>query len=202
MSHVQKGCFGHGLCHNLGQLLSWLYHLQWIKKNDQYDKTIGGEGEIPCLSEVWRRLVEAIFLTVMLLYLSFEDIRKKTIPVIPMMAAGVVGVALHLYYGRLDIISVAAGIIPGVIAYIISILTDEKIGRGDAMLLIVTGIFLGFWDNLIIIYFALIFAAAGGVIAMAAFEKNRGHEMPFVPFLMMSFLLMMICNGGLPQNSV
>ena len=143
--------------------------------------------------------MEAVFMAGMLFYLSVEDVRKKTIPVIPMMIFGVAGVAFHLYYGRLNIIAVTSGLIPGVIAYIISVLTAEKIGRGDALLLMVTGIYMGFWGNVFMLWFALIFAAIGGLIAMAFFKKPKGYELPFVPFLLISFALITV-SGGMPQS--
>ncbi len=134
----------------------------------------------------------------MLLYLSFEDIRKKTIPVIPMMLWGIVGVCLHLYYGRLSATVMAAGLIPGAAAYILSLLSHEKIGKGDAVLLMVTGVYMGFWGNIFMLWIGLVLAAMGGVVAVTMFRKTRSYELPFVPFLFAAFLLMIAGNGGMP----
>ena len=142
--------------------------------------------------------MELICMAGMLIYMSYEDIRRKTIPVIPLMIWGIVGVAQHLIYGRLDAISMAAGLIPGILAYILSVLTHERIGKGDALLLLVTGIYMGFWGNVFMLWVALIMAAVGGVTAVAVFGKDRNSELPFVPFLSAAGMLLLMTNGGMP----
>ncbi len=142
--------------------------------------------------------MEALCMAGMFLYLSFEDIRKKTIPVIPMMFWGIAGVIMHLYYGRLELISMVSGMLPGLVAYILSIVSREKIGKGDAILLIVTGVYMGFWANIMMLWTGLIIAAIAGVMMLVFFKKSRGYELPFVPFLFAGFLLVMLSNGGMP----
>ena len=142
--------------------------------------------------------MEAICMTGMLLHMSIEDIKKKTVPVIPMMLWGIAGVILHLYFGRISYAGMASGLIPGACAYVLSIATHEKIGKGDALLLIVTGIYMGFWGNVFMLWIGMILAAFGGVVAMVMFDKNKNHELPFVPFLFAGFLIVMFCNGGMP----
>ncbi len=137
-------------------------------------------------------------MTGMFLYLSVEDIKRKTIPGIPIMGWGIFAIFLHLILGKNDIISMAVGMIPGVGAYVLSILTKEKIGKGDAVLLMVTGLYMGFWGNVFMLWLGLIFAAVGGIIAIAMFKRKRGDELPFVPFLFAGYLVIMVCNGVLP----
>ncbi len=142
--------------------------------------------------------MEALCMTGMLLHMSIEDIRKKTVPVIPMMIWGMVGVILHLCYGRIGYERMLSGLIPGIVAYVLSIATHEKIGKGDAVLLIITGIYMGFWGNLFMLWIGMIMAALAGVFAMVIFKKDRDRQMPFVPFLFAGFLITLLCNGGMP----
>ena len=142
--------------------------------------------------------MEIICMTGMFLYLSFEDIKKKTVPVIPIMIWGIAGVVMHLYYGRISPVSMVAGLIPGAAAYLLSMVSGEKIGRGDALLIMVTGIFMGFWGNVFMLWFGLILAALGGVVAVTMFKKGKGYELPFVPFLFAGFLIMIMGYGGMP----
>ena len=142
--------------------------------------------------------METLCMIGMMTYLSVEDIRKKTIPVIPLMIWGIVGVVQHLIYGRIDSYSMVAGVVPGIVAYMLSVATHEKIGKGDALLLIVTGIYMGFWMNMFMLWMGLILAAIVGVATMASFKKLKNNELPFVPFLSLSCLIIIIGNGGLP----
>ncbi len=137
-------------------------------------------------------------MTGMLLYLSAEDIKSKTIPVIPIMGWGIFAIVAHLISGKNDILSMTAGMIPGTIAYVLSVLTKEKIGKGDAVLLMVTGLYMGFWGNVFMLWAGLILAAIGGIIAMAMFNRKRGDELPFVPFLFAGYLVILLCNGITP----
>ena len=143
--------------------------------------------------------MEVICMMGMLLHMSVEDIRKRTVPVIPMMIWGMAGVLLHLYHGRIGCDSMLGGLIPGIAVYILSILTHERIGKGDAILLIVTGIYMGFWGNIFMLWIGMILAAVGGVVSMAFFKKSKHYELPFVPFLFAGFLMIVLCNGGMPS---
>ena len=143
-------------------------------------------------------MTEAVCMFIMLIYMSVEDIKRKTIPVLPLMAGGVMGVVLHVMYGRIDACSRACGMIPGAAAYLLSILTHEMIGKGDALLLMVTGVYMGFWGNLFMIWIGLILAGVGGAVAVAFFKKGRNSELPFVPFLTLACLILVISGGGLP----
>ncbi len=138
-------------------------------------------------------------MTGMFLYLSAEDIKRKTVPVIPIMGWGIFAIVLHLISGKNDIISMAVGMIPGAIAYVLSVLTKEKIGKGDAVLLIVTGLYMGFWENVFMLWVGLIFAAIGGIVAIVMFKRKRGDELPFVPFLFAGYLVILVCNGVFPM---
>ncbi len=141
--------------------------------------------------------MEVICMIVMLLHMSVEDIRKRTVPVIPMMIWGMAGVLIHLYNGRISYVSMLGGLIPGIVVYVLSILTHEKIGKGDAILLVVTGIYMGFWGNIFMLWIGMIMAAVGGVISMTFFKKGKNYELPFVPFLFAGFLMIVLCNGGM-----
>ncbi len=141
--------------------------------------------------------MEMICMIVMLLHMSVEDIRKRTVPVIPMMIWGMAGVLLHLYNGRISYVSMLGGLIPGIVVYVLSILTHEKIGKGDAILLVITGIYMGFWGNIFMLWIGMIMAAVGGVISMTFFKKGKNYELPFVPFLFAGFLMIVLCNGGM-----
>lgn len=145
--------------------------------------------------------MEILCMSGMFLYLSAEDIKRKTVPVIPMMIWGMVGIVLHIAMGRINDMQMLLGMIPGVAAYILSILTKEKIGRGDALLLVVTGIYMGFWGNIIMLWVGLIFAAIGGVAAIVIFKKKKSDELPFIPFLAAAYVMYIISNGGMPGSS-
>lgn len=144
-------------------------------------------------------MMETMSLMGILGYFSIKDIREKQIGVVPLIFSAIAGMLLHLRFERITIWSLLGGIGVGLGLYGISIATREKIGKGDALLLAVTGIFLGFWDNLILLWMASLVAAAAGLAAIFIFHKGRKYELPFIPCVFLSFLmyLALIANGGL-----
>lgn len=141
-------------------------------------------------------IVEMLSLLGILGALSIEDIKKKEVSVILIAAAGIFGVVWHVYFSRITIWNLLGGIGVGVVMYVISLLSREQIGKGDALLITVTGIYLGFWGNIILLWVASLFAGLGGVVAVSFFGKGRGFEIPFVPFVFAAYIGCLILWKG------
>ncbi|HHX12016.1 MAG TPA: prepilin peptidase [Clostridiales bacterium] len=77
----------------------------------------------------------------------------------------------------------------GLVVLLISLLTEGKIGMGDGFILCVTGISLGFWNNLELFFIALILSAILSIILLAAKKVDRKQGIPFVPFIFMAFVI-------------
>ena len=143
-------------------------------------------------------MVETISLMGILGYFSVKDIRDRQIGMVPLTLAAIGGVLLHLCYERISIWNLLGGIGIGMGLYGISVLSHEKIGKGDALLIGVTGIFLGFWDNLIVLWIASLVAAVTGMVAVLIFHKGKRYELPFIPCVFLSFIVYVwMQNGGL-----
>jgi leader peptidase (prepilin peptidase)/N-methyltransferase len=74
----------------------------------------------------------------------------------------------------------------------ISRITGGKIGMGDGLLLCVTGLGLGFWGNMELFAYALFAAAAVSVILLILRLADRKKSIPFVPFLLLSYLFLTV----------
>ena len=105
---------------------------------------------------------EGIVLVILVCF-GIADIRKRSLS-LPMLAAAL-GAAL-LFRLLWDFGLVAAGI-----------------GIGDGLLLAVTGILLGFWENMELFLTGLFFCALFSAVVLVIFRKGRGYRVPFVPFL-------------------
>ena len=75
---------------------------------------------------------------------------------------------------------------------LLSFITNGAVGEGDGLVLIVTGIYLGFVMNLRLIFFALFLSAliSIGAVIIKGWKKDR--ELPFMPFLLTAFLIISI----------
>lgn len=128
-----------------------------------------------------------------------DDIRTKSIRVLEVIVFAVIGLLIDVTLKPYSWMSVAGGVGVGAFVYILSLLTNEKIGKGDAMIVMVSGLYLGFMNTVIVLWLASILAAIfGGVMV-----KRHGHrmdlEIPFVPFLLGAYLTVFLVGklGGL-----
>ena len=83
----------------------------------------------------------------MLLLFSIEDVRKKRIDILPLLAFSVIGAIYQTVTRALTIPEICGGMLLGVGLLGIAKMTGESLGYGDGLLFLVTGIYLGGWDN-------------------------------------------------------
>lgn len=140
--------------------------------------------------------METISLIGMLGICTFEDIKKRKIHIFFILLCGILGICFHLFFGRLSIFNVLGGLSVGGVLFLLSLATREKIGKGDALLLMVTGIYLGFWDNLFLLWLATVLASVVGVACVLVQKKGRSYELPFVPFVFIALLGLLAMKGG------
>ena len=65
---------------------------------------------------------------------------------------------------------------------------------GDGLILSVTGLGLGFWNNLELFALALFAAALVSIVLLITRLANRKTSIPFVPFLFLGYLLHLISS--------
>ena len=78
---------------------------------------------------------------------SVEDIREKKISVTITLFSGIVGIILHLLFQNQSIYAMLAGMLPGIGIFILGRLTKGKIGMGDGLVFMLTGLYRGLADN-------------------------------------------------------
>lgn len=134
-------------------------------------------------------MIKVILITV-LLVCAVQDIRKKKI-LLWVIIAGAVLVSICLPFGiDFDILNCIAGVSVGAVVIIISLATAGKIGMGDALLLCLTGLALGFWSNLELFAIALLISAVVSISLLILHRADRKKSIPFVPFMLISYLFL------------
>ncbi|SER89071.1 prepilin peptidase [Lachnobacterium bovis] len=133
-------------------------------------------------------------------YNAYLDIRTKEIPVKNSIIMAFIGVALSIvsvvcsgYFGMRLLFSVlmntAISLIPGIILFLVSKYTNQMIGYGDTMVIVVLGLYLDVKNLMGLIVLAFFIA---GLVALYEFiirKKDKKHEIPFVPFLFISYVI-------------
>ena len=130
---------------------------------------------------------------------TWDDLRSKKVRVIEIIIFGIVGLIIDFSIRPFSFLSILGGVMVGLMVYLFSVLTKEKIGKGDAFVVMVTGLYLGFQNTLLLVWLSTILAAVIGSIIIRKNNVNTDFEIPFVPFLLMGYLIIYFisCVGGM-----
>lgn len=130
----------------------------------------------------------------MLLLCTVQDVQKKKVSTwIILLGAVAIGICIP-FCSSIGILDRLGGFIIGVLVIMISLVSHGKIGLGDGALLCVTGLGLGFWGNLELFGFALLFAGGLSVILLTFRLANRKKSIPFVPFMLLGFVILLFAD--------
>ena len=115
------------------------------------------------------------------------DYRTKSLSVIYLYAMVIMGIILGMAEQNGFSYEILLGFIPGIVIIILAFVSKEKIGYGDGILLLSIGMFLGYFNCMIIMLYSLLFSALISIIVFIK-RRNRREEIPFVPFLFLGYV--------------
>lgn len=134
--------------------------------------------------------IRIIMSLILIITQSIRDIKTHQISVVFVSLMGILGIITYLPFAKLESLSIAFGMTIGLGVLIISFFTRQQIGYGDGLILIVTGILLGFRNNMALFLGALIYSAMVGLSLLVIRKADKKTELPFVPFMFLSLLSM------------
>lgn len=135
----------------------------------------------------------------------FEDIRKHSVNNIVFIMYLIVGIllianGLILSFQQLNninyykIFEVAMSFMLGGLIYLLSILSKEAIGKGDALYFIINGLYLSFMENVLLFVFGIFVST---LISIFLYIKHKGRVknimIPFIPCLLPTIIWRLIC---------
>ena len=131
-------------------------------------------------------------LLVLLIICAVEDWKRKEVNVVYILLFGIVGVILHLLYPNCSVYSMLFGLLLGIGIVGISILSRGSIGMGDGILLVVTGVYLGGYENLELFLTGMLFVGIWSLGLLVLKKKKRKERIAFIPFLLAAYAVMMV----------
>lgn len=128
-----------------------------------------------------------IFLFLFLGICAVFDGLKRQIPLIVVWMGMLTAVCLQIggKMGETSIFSTTISLTPGMGFFLLSFLTREKVGYGDGWVLLMIGLFLGFYRCFLILLIGLVMESAVVVVMLALRKIERDREIPFSPFLLL-----------------
>ena len=124
------------------------------------------------------------------------DIKTKRLPVSLIIIGGMAGILYQcLVNGMVGIVQFS-GMAVGMLMIGISRIGKAGIGLGDGVLFLVLGMFYPFFHMVELLTKSSILAGVYGLLLMGCRKGNLKTELPFVPFVLLQYILLQLMNGG------
>lgn len=136
------------------------------------------------------KLTQVVFLC-FLIWGAWWDVKTGAFPTAGLAVFGAAGLAAALAEKSKSLWDMAGGAAVGAVLLGISLLKPKQIGDGDGIFLLVTGVLLGFWGNVALLFYSLLPMALLGLLFAAAGRPIRSVSVPFAPFALAAGLGMM-----------
>ena len=143
--------------------------------------------------ELYRSL-SAVILLLILFAAAFMDFRSGQLSLWFLLGAMAAGLMLQIFAGRVSVKTLLLGIIPGVVLFLIALLTKQAIGYGDCLLLLVTGIFLGLTYTILLFFISLLFAGGASILLLSMKKRKRKEALAFAPFMLAGYVSVLILS--------
>lgn len=135
-------------------------------------------------------MTEKITAGVLLAFMGWEDFRGKTVAawkILLFLTGSLICAAVKTKGIPGEVWSAAqdslVGSLPGILLLLFGRISGWAVGSADGMIVLILGIYLGFWQVLSVLSGAFIFAVLAAGFLLAVRKKDRKYEIPFIPFL-------------------
>lgn len=127
-----------------------------------------------------------IFLFLLLGLCAVIDGMKREIPIAVVWLGIAAAVILRLQgaIGDENWAMAFLSVVPGVMFWMLSLVTGEKVGYGDGWMLIMIGLFVGLWKCFLILLVGLVSESVAVLILLAVRKIAGDRRIPFAPFLL------------------
>lgn len=133
-----------------------------------------------------------IVMGVYLLLVAVTDWYKKQIHV-AFFVIGIIPILLScLQMDNISLTERILGTVSGFVMLLVSVVTGEKLGKGDAILLIITGAAMGLYRNISMLAAALLMIFAYSLVLLIRGRFSKNSKVAFVPFLFLGYLTTML----------
>ena len=129
-------------------------------------------------------------LTIFLIVCSITDIRKRIVYLKVLLPFAIIAICIQIFFRGRGIFDIAGGILVGLAMLGLNMLSHGDVGAGDALVLMVTGCFLGLYGNIRLLMGALFFASIFSIVMLLLKRCDRKTPLPFMPFLLASYLFL------------
>lgn len=133
-----------------------------------------------------------LLVTTFLLINTYWDMKKREILLWSIFLFGSLGVGLMLAFKITTLPSGICGMLFGVAIIGCAYITRQAIGYGDGMVIAVCGIYLGFLQVFVMVFYALLICCAVSAVLIAAKKCTYKTYVPFLPYLLAGYVCVIL----------
>jgi len=125
------------------------------------------------------------------------DLKKNMVPKNYLVIWGIQSIiyfSFEIIHGK-SVLDIFIGLIPGIVAIVLSVITREQIGMGDGLILLSVGCFQSIKDILSMLFFSFVILTIISIFLLAIRRVGRKSQVPFVPFMLMGQIIVIF--GGI-----
>lgn len=123
----------------------------------------------------------------------FSDVKSRHISLWWLLANGLLAMGI-LYVGGTAFSGAAWGLLPGTLLLVIAVVSGGHIGKGDAFLTLVLGLYLGVWACFSVLMISLLISVMFGVGRKVIRHISLKKSVIFTPFLCIGFGIWWACS--------
>lgn len=120
---------------------------------------------------------------------SESDIRTGEISVRLSVVVAGVAVLFRSLIGEWTVSEFLADCLPGVIAILCALISQQRVGVGDGIMIFVLGLVVGVPYIIEVVWNALIVGSIYGGSMLLLHKKQRNESIPFAPCILLGYLL-------------
>ncbi len=145
------------------------------------------------MSDLWWLIAAVAVMTV----LSIYDIRSRRIPVAGFAILFIMSVLYRMATdgSNVYIPDLVWGIVPGLLMMGLSLVTEQKVGTGDGILILILGLGMGPVRCVYVLAGAMVLCCVFCGVLLLIHRAGRNTQIPFVPFITLGMGVMAIACG-------
>lgn len=141
-------------------------------------------------------MIFIIWTTIVLGICTYTDLKGKYIYTWVCGINAIIAILVHVFLRDIPIRVMGMGVLIGAIAFIVSILSKEKFGRGDAWMVVTIGTLEGGMFLLPVLIWTFILFNIYALSGITLKKLNIKSTLPLVPFALVANVFVAFLTGG------
>lgn len=143
---------------------------------------------------MWITITKTVVSCGILIVESILDIKTRKVHILSALMMAIIGVVALFLQHRFSLFSFCLSECVGIFLYMVSILTEEKLGKGDAFYVMALGTILDVREMMVVSMISFFLTALVGIGFFAVKKVDRRYRLPYLPFLTGAYMAVLINN--------